>query len=342
MSTPSPDNLLLAGDIGGTKTVLAVVSPETGIVANLAEATFENRHYSGLEEIVAEFLDRFGVRVHRASFSVAGPVTDGQSMLTNLGWNLDEEQLRESWGLASVRLVNDLQATAYAIAYLSPENIHTLQPGVPSANGPRGVIAPGTGLGEGFLFWDGTRYEAFASEGGNADFAPADALQIELLRHLQGRFGHVCYEHVCSGLGISNIYRFLKESDPAEEPDWLADQLSTAVDPTPIIVETALGERASCSICTRTVQLFAAILGAESGNLALRVLATGGVYLGGGIPPRILSMLQGPEFLNGFRSKGRFSDFMTRFPVHVILEPRAALLGAAQYGLRMTREPAEV
>lgn len=328
------ENLLLAGDIGGTKTMLAILSPETGLTANLAEATFENRHYGGLEEIIAEFLDRFGIRVRRASFSVAGPVIEGQSVLSNLRWHLDHERLRKPWDLASVHLVNDLQATAYALAHLSSENIHTLQPGSPSAHGPRAVIAPGTGLGEGFLLWDGFQFEAHPSEGGNADFAPADGLQLELLRYLHGTLGHVSYEQVCSGLGIPSIYRFLKETGVAEEPEWLAVQLAGAADPTPIIIDAALRQAVPCFICTQTLRVFASILAAEAGNLALRVLATGGVYLGGGIPPRILPVLQGEEFVAAFRRKGRFSELMTRFPLHVILEPRAALFGAAHYGFR--------
>ena len=334
------DNLLLAGDTGGTKTVLALyspeISPETGLAANLAEETFENRRYGGLQEIVTEFLTRVGGRVRWASFSVAGPVVNGRSVLSNLRWRLDEEQLRATWDLASVHLLNDLQATAYAIAHLSPEHIHTLQPGAPNPRGPRGVVAPGTGLGEGYLLWDGEQYEAYPSEGGNADFAPSDGRQLELLRYLQGVLGHVSYEQVCSGLGIPNIYEFFKETGRAEEPEWLAVALADAVDPTPVIVEAAL-RGTKPPICTETVATFAEILAAEAGNLALRVLASGGVFLGGGIPPRLLPVLQSNDFVAAFRRKGRYSGMMVDFPLHVILEPRAALIGAAHYGLRMIR-----
>lgn len=332
-------DLLLAGDTGGTKTVLGVYAADSGLAAGLAEETFENRRFSGLEEIVSEFLARVGMPVRWASFSVAGPVVNGRSILSNLMWRLDESQLRDTWGLDSVYLLNDLKATALAIAHLAPEQIQTLQPGAPDPHGPRGVIAPGTGLGEGYLLWDGDGYEAHASEGGNADFAPADDLQLELLGYLQRAFGHVSYEQVCSGLGIPNIYAFLKETGVEPEPDWLAADIAAAVDPTPVIVEAALrGSRPP--ICVRTVLTFAEILAAESGNLALRVLASGGVFIGGGIPPRLLPVLQSPEFVAAFRRKGRYSGLMTDFPLHVILEPRAALIGAAHYGFRRLRASA--
>jgi glucokinase len=326
------DNLLLAGDIGGTKTILAVVSTQTGTAATLAEAVFENRNYAGLEEIVTDFLDRFGVRVSRASFSVAGPVTDGEAILSNLRWAIRAREFSERFGLESVDLVNDLQATAHAVPHLPTEFIFTIQPGNPRPLGPRAVIAPGTGLGQAFLAWTGSRFEAFPSEGGNADFAPANALQGEMLTFLQRRFGHVSYEMVCSGIGIPNIYSFLKETGRGVEPEWLADRLAQSVDPTPHIVDAALDTNPT-PLCAQALQIFASILAAEAGNLALRLLPTGGVYIGGGIPPRILDIFQRDQFVEHFTSKGRFTDFMARFPLHVILEPRTALLGAAQFGL---------
>jgi glucokinase len=327
------DNLLLAGDVGGTKTILAVLSRQIGTAANIAEAVFENRSYGGLEEIVAEFLDQFGVRPTHGCFSVAGPVVDGEAVLSNLPWRIRADVLAEAFGLESVELVNDLQATAHAVPHLSTEDIFTVQPGTPRALGPRAVIAPGTGLGEAFLVWTGKGFEAFPSEGGNADFAPADALQCEMLSFLQSRFGHVSYEMVCSGVGIPNIYGFLKATGKAEEPAWLADQLAHAADPTPVIVEAALAPNGPPRICSETLRLFASVLAAEAGNLALRVLPTGGVYIGGGIPPRILNIFQREQFVTHFTSKGRFTEFMARFPLHVILEPRTALLGAAQFSL---------
>jgi glucokinase len=180
------------------------------------------------------------------------------------------------------------------------------------------------------LTWDGHRYHAYASEGGHADFAPTNPQQLELLGYLQARFEHVSYEAVCSGKGIPNLYDFLRDSGYGPEPAWLAEQLAGAKDRTPIIVQAALDK--SSELCTATLYLFGSILGAETGNMALKVLATGGVYLGGGIPPRILPVLNQGEFLAAFQQKGRFSDFLRNVPIHVILNPRAALLGAACYG----------
>jgi glucokinase len=332
----STDNLLLAGDVGGTKTFLAILAPETGTTANLAEASFENRKFGSLEQMLEEFLAGIDLRVRHMSFSVAGPVLDDEeTLISNLGWTVSPARLHRRFGLASVHLVNDLQATAHALPHLSSEDICTLQQGEPRAHGPRAVIAPGTGLGEAFLIWTGTRYDAVASEGGNADFAPADAQQLELLRFLQDRLGHVSYELVCSGVGIPNLYRFLKETGAGSEPAWLAERLAGVVDPTPAIVDAALDPDRPAEICRQALDLFTSILAAEVGNLALRVLPTGGVYLGGGIPPRILPLLRRKQFVERFRSKGKFSDFLDRFPVHVILEPRAALVGAAHYGLSL-------
>jgi glucokinase len=328
-------NLLLAGDVGGSKTVLALLSPDTGTAATVAEATFENRKYVRLEEIVADFLARHPQRPSWASFSVAGPVNDGRVLLSNAGWQLDAEDLRAAFGFASVHLVNDLQATAYAVAHLSSESIHTLQSGRPLPRGARAVLAPGTGLGEAYLLWNGSSYEAWPSEGGNTDFAPADALQCELLGYLQQQWGHVSTEQVCSGLGIPNLYRFLRDAGVEQEPEWLAERLAGAVDPTPVIADAALRSPGASPLCRRTMELFASILAAEAGNMAIRLLASGGVFIGGGIPPRILPFLQCDTFLACFRRKGKFSDAMRHFPVHVILEPRAAMIGAGHYGFRV-------
>jgi glucokinase len=264
---------------------------------------------------------------------VAGPVVEGRASVTNLPWVLDEAQLTASLPFASVHLLNDLVSVAYAVPILEAEDIHTLNVGDAADGGAIAVVAPGTGLGEAFLTWDGDGYQAHPSEGGHADFAPADPLQVELLRYLMDRFGHVSNERACSGLGIPNIYAFLKDTGRAEEPAWLAEKLAEVEDPTPVIATTALDAARACPLCEMTLDLFLCILGAEAGNLALKVLATGGVYLGGGIPPRILpALVQGP-FMEAFRAKGRFRDLMDEIPVHVILNAKAGLLGAAHYGL---------
>jgi len=329
--------MLLAGDIGGTKTNLAVFSTEAGPRAPLAEASFPSREYPSLEEVAREFLSQVDLQVERATFGVSGPVVGGQATITNLPWVMQETQLEEDLNLAPVRLLNDLEAIANGVPFLEPSDLRTLNEGQAAPEGALAVIAPGTGLGEAFLTWDGTRYQAHASEGGHTSFAPLDALEVELLRFLQGRYDHVSYERVCSGLGLPNIYAFLRDSGYAKEPAWLADKLAAADDPNPLIVSAALDEENPCRLCAATLDTFVSILGAEAGNLALKVLATGGVYLGGGIPPRILPALQKGEFMDAFWRKGRMSGLLARMPVHVVLNPKVALLGAACHGLGMSR-----
>lgn len=325
--------MLLAGDIGGTKTTLAVFSRDAGPRKPLVEATFPSDQYPSLEALVQEFLRQAKVRVERASFGVAGPVVLGRAKITNLPWVTEEKQLASALNLKSVQLLNDLAAIAHAVPILEPSDLHTLNVGKPEPQGTLAVMAPGTGLGEAFLSWDGTRYRAYASEGGHADFAPTNEFELELLRYLLRRYEHVSYERVCSGMGIPNIYAFLKESGYAEEPAWLREQLPVAKDPTPIIVSAALDDKRPCELCISTLNTFVSILGAAAGNLALQVLATGGVYLGGGIPPRVLPVLKTERFMQTCKSKGRMTDLMSQIPVHVILNPKSALLGAAVHGL---------
>jgi glucokinase len=325
--------MLLAGDIGGTKTNLAVFSPEDGPRAPLAEATFPSADYPSLEALVREFLSQVDLKVERASLGVAGPVALDRAKITNLPWVMEERQLQEALNLSSVRLLNDLAAIAHAVPFLEPDDLHTLNVGQPTPGGAMAVVAPGTGLGQAFLTWDGTRYRPHASEGGHADFAPTNPFEVELLRYLQGCFEHVSCERVCSGRGLPNVYAYLKDSGYADEPAWLIEQLVAADDPAPVIVNAALDEERPCELCVATLNAFVSILGAEAGNLALKVLATGGVYLGGGIPPRILPALQQERFMEAFRHKGRMSDLLARVPVHVILNPKVGLLGAACHGL---------
>ena len=324
--------MLLAGDVGGTKTNLAIFSSEAGWRAPVAEATFPSAQYSSLEAVVQEFLKQRNFSIDHASFGVAGPVVAGSATITNLPWMMDEKQLQKELDIPSVRLLNDLDAIAHAIPFLEPQDLHTLNEGQPISKGAIAVIAPGTGLGEGFLTWDGSRYRAHTSEGGHADFAPTNTSQIELLRYLLARFPHVSFERVCSGKGMPNIYSYLKDTGYAEEPQWLAEQLVAAQDRTPIIVNNALDKEKATKLCVGTLNTFVSILGAEAGNLALKVLATGGVYLGGGIPPRILSFLHDGRFMQAFTHKGRLTEMLTRMPVHIILNPKIALLGAARQG----------
>jgi glucokinase len=325
--------MLLAGDIGGTKTVLAVCSPEAGARAPLLEMTFLSGRYASLAAVVGEFMAKHSYAVSHASFGVAGPVVAGRAEVTNLPWEMSESGLQSELQFRAVRLLNDLESIAYAVPHLSASDLHTINAGEAVGGGALAVIAPGTGLGEAFLTSDGGPYRAHPSEGGHASFAPNDDLQIDLLHYLHKRIGHVSCERVCSGLGLPNIYAFLKESGYVEEPAWLAAKLASAHDPTPLIVGTALDSERACEICLATLRIFVSILGAEAGNLALKVLSTGGVYIGGGIPPRILPVFQEPYFMQAFLNKGRFADILERMPVHVILNPKAALLGAASYGL---------
>jgi glucokinase len=329
------DALLLAGDIGGTKTVLALVAERGSAAQVLAEAVFPSREYATLETVVAAFRATHPAPLARAAFSVAGPVIEGHAHITNLPWRLDERCLGEALGVPQVLLVNDLQATAYAVPLLRDDQLTELLPGDPDPAGVRAVVAVGTGLGEALLVRGPDGDLALPTEGGHTDFAPRTALQRRLLAHLQRAHEHVSYERVCSGMGIANLYHFLAALTPEPPPPWLAARLAAGGDVTPALVERGMSREKHCPVCRRTLRLLAGILGAEAGNAALRGLATGGVYLGGGIPPRILPVLRGRAFREGFLEKGPMSRLMARIPVHVILEPRAALLGAARYGMAM-------
>jgi glucokinase len=291
-----------------------------------------------LEEIVTRFLHGKGERVDRSVFAVAGPVMEGVAQLTNLPWVVAEDSLRSALGVPSVHLINDLLAMAQAIPYLPPDALRTLQCGSSAPGARLAVVAPGTGLGEAFLLWDGAHYIAHPSEGGHADFAPADQLQLELLEWLFARLPHVSYECVCSGRGLPTIYEFLRQRAAEPEASALATRIAEAQDSTPVIMEAALAYSAPSPLCAATLELFSAILAAEAGNAVLRVLATGGVYLGGGLPRRMLPVLTRPEFMESFRRKGRLSFLLERVPVHVIVRPNVALLGAAHYALHETAE----
>ena len=327
---------ILAGDIGGTKTILAIFPPAARPRQPLAEMTFPSSRYASLEEIVREFLGKVNLPVDRACIGVAGPVIAGRAKVTNLAWVVDAPALRSIFHWSAVALLNDLESVAYGISALEPEDFNTLSGGVPVADGAIAVLAPGTGLGESFMISENGRYRALASEGSHADFAPVGPLQIGLLNYVvQHGFEHVSYERVCSGLlGMPQLYAYLKTTG-LEEPAWLVGQLAACDDPTPVIVTAAHDEPRPCALAKATLDLFVAILGAEAGNLALKVFSAGGIYLGGGISPRILADLQKPFFLEALRSKGRFRKLLTDMAVHVILNSKAALLGAAAYGLTL-------
>lgn len=326
--------MILAGDVGGTHTRLALFGADPHAPAELE--VYASAEQSGLEAMMRDFLATRKATVDAAGFAVAGPVTGGRAKTTNLPWPVDAAQLAGQLGLARVGLVNDLYANAYGIAELRPEDLVTLNAGDPSVGGNAAVVSPGTGLGEAGLYWDGERYDAFASEGGHGDFAPRDELEIELLRFLlrEGSDGtHVSYEHVCSGLGLVNVYRFLRARSGSAEPAWLTEALADGGGAGGSGGE-AIGAAAVAGrdeVCSEALALMVSILGAEAGNLALKLLATGGVYLGGGIAPRILPQLREGGFLAAFTAKGRFTGLLERIPVHVIVNDHTALLGAARY-----------
>lgn len=321
----------LAGDIGGTKTDLALFSPRAGPYQLLEQATYPSNDFNSLEDMLHSFLADKSLEIVGARFGVAGPVLAGRSQVTNLRWTVEEASLSQAIGGAPVRLLNDLFAIANGIPYLQPADLDTLIPGQPEEGGPLGVIAPGTGLGEAFLIWNGRRYQPCPSEGGHASFGPETPLELELLNYLWPRFGHVSFERVCSGIGMVNLYTFLRDGKGYHEPEWLRQRLVEASDPNPVITRAAIENKAE--ICAKTLDLFISIMGSEAGNLALKVMATGGIYLGGGIPPHILPQLKKKTFRNAFTNKGRFAGMLMKVPVYVILHKQAALFGAACHGL---------
>jgi len=325
--------LLLAGDIGGTKTLLAVYSAARGARDPLLQAEFPSARYASLGLMVREFLAEADLSIERASFAVAGPVIAGSSKVTNLPWLLGEAELTAELQVRSVHLLNDLEAIAGAMVVLGAPDLHPLNAGEPVAGGALAVVAPGTGLGEAFLIWGGARYRAFPSEGGHADFAPTTELQAGLLAHLMKRFEHVSIERVCSGPGLLNIYQYLRDSGYAPESAELARGLASAADG-PHLIGEAAGRPDPDPLSHAAVELFVSILGAEAGNLALKVLSTGGLYLAGGIPQRILPALGDGRFMRAFVAKGRLGEMLARVPVHVVTLG-AALLGAALSGLEI-------
>jgi len=329
--------MLIAGDIGGTKTDLAIFSREAGPHAPLVQEEVHSAAYPSLQALVTEFLEKVKIPIERACFDVAGPVIDGRVKITNLPWVMDEASLAKDLKLKSVRLMNDLEAVARAIPALRPSDVTTLNVGQPVPKGAIGVVAPGTGLGESFLTWDSSKYVSHSSEGGHADFAPTDERQIGLLRYMLERFDHVGIERVCSGIGIPNIYDYLRDVERILEAPEITQFIATSKDRTAAIVDSALNAQNPSKLCTATVDTFISILASEAGNVALRVLATGGIYLAGGIPLHMLNALKGPRFMESFERKGRFTELMKRIPVHIILT-RAALLGAAVHGLESFKE----
>ncbi|HME68459.1 MAG TPA: glucokinase [Myxococcota bacterium] len=327
--------MILAGDLGGTKTLLGLFEPVPGGVRSVREQEFRSRDHVAFEAILDSFLPRDGARpkLEAACFGVPGAVVDGRSHATNLPWTLEERALSRATG-TPVKLLNDLQAMAYGMLFLAPAQLRVLQTGTrPRLRGNVAVIAAGTGLGEAMLYFDGEQHHPVASEGGHADFAPQSDEEIELLRWLRAKWkGHVSYERILAGPGLTNVYQFLKETTGYSEPEFVTQKLAQG-DPNAGITELALAGRDPLS--ENALALFSRIYGAEAGNLAMRWLATGGVFVGGGIAPKILPILERGEFLARFNDKGRFTPLMQSLELSVSLEPRTALLGAAHYAERL-------
>ena len=321
--------MILAGDIGGTKVNLGLFEVKDGRLKLMREGTRPSKDYARLQDLVKEFLTEVGQpKIERACLGIAGPVKNGRVKLSNLPWDLESGELASELKIGSVAMINDLEANCHGLAELPPEDLHVLNAGERDVHGNAGMISAGTGLGEAGLFWDGQRFRPFPCEGGHSDFAPNSELELELFAHLRGRFGHVSWERVLSGQGLHNIYLFLKETKRGEDPAGFADALAQG-NPGAVISQAALN--GSSSRCAQALEMFVAFYGAEAGNLALKLMSTGGMYIGGGIAPKILPRLEQKNFLEAFFGKGRMRSLLEAMPVRVILNQKTALLGAAHF-----------
>lgn len=318
--------MILAGDIGGTNARLAYFQPQNGNLQMVSERVFPSREYSEFGEIVSKFLKDSATRPEVACFGIAGPVRNGRVETSNLPWIIEQSRLAKEIHLPATLLINDLEACAWGISALAPQDTVPLNR-VPPAVGNQAVIAPGTGLGEAGLVWNGSQHQVFACEGGHCDFAAQGELQIELLRFLAARYGHVSYERILSGPGLVNVYEFLREKCGKDEPEGFS-ALLTKPDAAAAISVSAMNK--SNPVAEKALDLWISIYGAETGNLALKTMATGGVFLAGGISPKILPKLTGPPFMNAFLDKGRLRPLLENIPVQVITNDKAGLLGAAR------------
>ena len=319
--------MILAGDIGGTHARLAFFQANNGHLKLVSETSFASREYPGLEAIVSSFLGKERVGVDAACFGIAGPVRNGRAEVSNLPWIVESSRLAQEIRVGSTFLINDLEASAWGIGVLDSADLLTLNEGTSGAQGNQAVIAAGTGLGQAGMFWDGCKHHVFACEGGHTDFGPRNELETELLKYLLEKFGRVSYERVLSGPGLVNIYDFLRDTGRADEPKWLAEKLATG-DPAATISTAALNGQSP--LCEQALAIFVSIYGAEAGNLALKVFATGGVFVSGGIAPKILPKLKDGKFQEAFLDKGRMRPLLEAIPVRVIVNENTGLLGAAR------------
>ncbi|HXM64111.1 MAG TPA: glucokinase [Terriglobales bacterium] len=319
--------MILAGDIGGTNARLAFFDVIDGHFRLVSASVFPSREYTGLDQIVSKFVDTAKVHPDAACFGVAGPVRNGRVEASNLPWIIESQRLADELKLERAVLINDLEANAWGIATLDPKDVVALNQVKGNPIGNQAVISAGTGLGEAGMYWDGSKHYIFATEGGHADFAPRNELEIDLFRYLSGRYGHVSCERVVSGPGLVNVFHFLRDTGRGSEPQWLTDEMAHA-DAAATVSRAALAGK--CALCEQALDLFVSVFAAEAGNLALKVMATGGVYLGGGIAPKMLAKLSGPLFMQAFAGKGRMQPLLEAMPVKVITNDKTALLGAAR------------
>src|SRR6266478_4430393 len=323
--------MILAGEIGATRTRLAAFETEGNRLQRVVEKNYMSQKHDGLSGILADFIKTEGIPVHSACFGVAGPVRAGRSKISNLPWTIDSRELAAQLRLGSVGLINDLEAYAYGIDALESKDFVTLSEGVEDAEGNRVVIAARTGLGVAGLYWDGFRHHPFPCEGGHADFAPKNDLEAEMAQFLRKKYEHVSCERILSGPGIKNIYDFLRDAGKAEEPAWLQKQMSEAPDAPALISRLALEHKAA--ICDQALNIFVGVYGSETGNCALNFLATGGVFVGGNIAAKIAPRMQDPIFMNSFLDKGRMRSLLVDIPVKIVLNDSCGITGAARYTL---------
>lgn len=327
--------MILAGDIGGTNTRIALFNEENGRLRMILERVYASREHKSLDEIMSLFMSNQQEKPTIAAFGIAGPVLHGKVSTSNLAWVVDSLQLAKQLGIETVWLINDLQAHGSGIDDLELSDFIPLNK-VDPAPGNAALIAAGTGLGEAGLYWDGERRHPFPCEGGHCDFAPRTDEEIALLQYLLQKFGRVSYERVLSGPGLRNVYEFFRDTGKEAEPAWLKDELQQAADPSAVI--SRHGVEGKAPICERTIDLFVSVYGAEAGNLALKMMAIGGVFVSGGIAGKILPKLTGPAFLKGFATKGRLQPVMENIPVRVIVNDKVGLIGAARYALLQSRK----
>jgi len=325
---------VIAGDIGGTKTSLALIEVTGPKPDILAMETWPSQDYASLDDILQKFVSTHPGVCEYACFGVAGPVHNGISKITNLPWQINAQKLAKTAGVRQAWLLNDLEANAWGISALGDDDFFVLNEGQPDPNGNTCVIAAGTGLGQAGITMDGKQYRPFASEGGHADFAPQTEMDIALLRYLKQRYGHVSWERVVSGMGLINIHEFLHTHYKTEPPDWLVDEMANG-DKAAAISNGALSGK--CEVCSETLDMFVRLYGAEAGNQALKIMATGGVFIGGGIAPKILDNLREPAFMQSFCDKGRMQALMQSMPVKVILNEQTALYGPAVYAAAVVK-----